>query len=108
MSMTNDKYGVPSLKRDFPTEEACLDFIFNTLHTKTCDCGGEYRPVKGRRQFYCHKCRRQIAPTAGTIFHHSSTPLTVWFQAILLFSNSNGGVSAKTIERNLEVTYKCA
>jgi hypothetical protein len=108
MKNTSTKYGIPSLKRDFPTEEACLAFIFNALHSKKCSCGGEYRLVKGRKQFYCSKCRYQIAPVAGTIFHKSPTPLTLWFQAVLLFSNSKSGVSAKMIQRNLEVTYKCA
>lgn len=108
MKQTNNKYGIKSLKKDFPNETSCLDFIFDTLHSRDCSCGGSYSLIKGRRQYQCSKCRFQIAPTAGTIFHKSSTPLTMWFHAILVFSNAKSGISAKQLERQLEVTYKCA
>lgn len=102
------KYGLTSFKRDFPTDEACLEFIFDGLHSRQCSCGGTYSLIKGRRQFQCSKCRFQIAPTAGTIFHKSPTPLTLWFHALFVFSNAKSGISAKEMERQLEVTYKTA
>ncbi len=103
-----NKYGITDLKRDFPTDEKCAEFIFDTLHNRKCSCGGEYHQLKGRRQFQCSKCRFQIAPTAGTIFHKSDTPLTLWFYSIFLFSNAKSGLSAKQLERDLNVTYKTA
>lgn len=103
-----NRYGVKSLERDFPTNEACLSFIFNALHQSQCSCGGTYRLITGYRKFQCSKCRFRISPTANTIFHKSDTPLTLWFKALLVFSNAKSGVSAKFIERELEVTYKCA
>ena len=105
--MTKDKYGIPSLKRDFPTEEACLEFLYNAMHSKECECGGEYSPLKGRKQYQCSLCRHQIAPMVGTIFEKSPTPLSLWFQAVLIFSNAKSGISAKEMARQLEVTYKC-
>lgn len=45
---------------------------------------------------------------AGTIFEGSTTPLQSWYFVIYLFSVSKNGVSAKEIERQLGVTYKCA
>lgn len=102
------KYGVRDLKREFGTDEKCLSFIYDTLHSRDCSCGGKYNPLKGRRQFQCSKCRFQIAPTAGTIFHKSDTPLSLWFTAIFLFSNAKSGLSAKQLERDLNVTYKTA
>lgn len=107
MSKTT-KYGVRELKEAFGTDEACLQFIFEANHSSKCSCGGVYRPLKGRRQYQCSKCRFQIAPTAGTIFHKSDTPLNIWFFAIYLFSNAKSGLSAKQLERDLNVTYKCA
>ena len=103
-----NKYSIRNLKRDFPTDEAILNFIFDTLHSRKCSCGGTYSPLNGRRQFQCSKCRFQIAPTAGTIFHKSDTPLTLWFHALFVFSNAKSGVSAKEMERQLGVTYKTA
>jgi len=102
------KYGLKQFKKDFPNDQACLQFAFDTLHSKECDCGGEYRPVEGRKQFYCSKCRYQIAPLADTIMHKSDTPLTLWFHALWVFSNAKSGISAKELERQLAVTYKTA
>lgn len=102
------KYGLKQFKKDFPNDQACLQFAFDTLHSKECDCGGEYTPIKGRKQFYCSKCRYQIAPLADTIMHKSDTPLTLWFHALWVFSNAKSGISAKELERQLAVTYKTA
>lgn len=102
------KYGVKSFQAEFPNDEACLEHIFDSLHSRSCSCGGNYSLIKGRRQYQCSKCRFQIAPTANTIFHKSPTPLTLWFHAIHVFSNAKSGISAKEMERQLEVTYKCA
>ena len=102
------KYGLKQLRKDFPTDKACLDFAFDTLHSKECSCGGEYRRVEGRKQYYCTKCRFQIAPLSGTIMHKSDTPLTLWWHALWVFSNAKSWLSAKELERQLEVTYKTA
>lgn len=102
------KYSIRDLRKDFPTDEACLAFIFDTLHSRKCSCGGEYKQIKGRKQFQCGKCRFQIAPASGTIFHKSDTPLSLWFHAIWIFANAKSGISAKEMERQLGVTYKCA
>lgn len=102
------KYGLAQLRKDFPNNQKCLQFAFDALHSRECSCGGVYAPVKGRKQFYCSKCRFQIAPLAGTIFHKSDTPLTLWWHALWVFSNAKSGVSAKEMERQLAVTYKTA
>jgi hypothetical protein len=44
----------------------------------------------------------------GTIFEKTRTPLILWFHALVMFSNAKSGLSAKELERNLAVTYKCA
>jgi len=116
--MKSKKYGIASLHKQFPNDDACLEFIFDVGHARECTrrlgrdlwtaCGGRYKKVAGRRQFQCSKCRSQIAPTAGTIFNKSGTPLVLWFHAILAFFNAKGEISAKQLERDLEVTYKCA
>ena len=106
--MKSTKYGITSLRKQFPTDDVCLEYLFDAGHTRQCTCGGTYKRVRGRKQFYCSKCLFQIAPTAGTIFHKSDTPLTLWFHAIFVFSNAKSGISAKELERQLEVTYKTA
>lgn len=102
------KYGIRELHRYFPTSKACLEYLFDSLHTRECSCGGTYVIRLKRKLFQCSKCHTQISPTAGTIFHKSSTPLLLWFHALLIFSNAKSGISAKQLERHLAVTYKCA
>jgi len=105
------KYTIKNLRSDFPTDEACLDFIFKNRWPKGLTCPNcdkkDFYHVKGRKSYAC-KCGYQVSPTEGTIFHKSSTPLTLWFHAIFLMSQSKNGVAAKELERQLGVTYKCA
>jgi transposase len=82
--------------------------LFKKLHSQHCSCGGTFKRMKGRKKYHCCRCSRQIAPTAGTIFEKSKVPLSLWFHTILVFSNAKCGISAKVIERDLEITYKCA
>lgn len=98
------KYTIKDLQKDFPTDDVCLEYIFN----KKCpDLEGYYR-IKNRKCWSHKTTRHQIHPLKDTIFEKSTTPLTLWFHAIFLFSTSKNGVSAKEIERQLGVTYKCA
>lgn len=105
------KYTIKNLKSDFPNDEACLDFIFKNRWPKGLTCPNcekkDFYHVKNRKSYAC-KCGYQVSPTEGTIFHKSSTPLTLWFHAIFLMSQSKNGVAAKELERQLGVTYKCA
>src|SRR3990167_6120201 len=106
------KYTIKEFRKDFPDDNACLNYIFNKRYGKgfvcpSCSKMGFYR-VKGRKCYACAWCGYQIHPIAGTIFHKSSTPLTLWFHALFLFSTSRNGVAAKELERQLGVTYKTA
>ena len=103
-----DKYSIRDFKKQFPDDMACLDFLFDSLHTRECSCGGTYKHLTGYKKYQCSKCRHRISPTAGTIFHKSDTPLTLWSHAIFIFSNAKSGISAKEMERQLGVTYKTA
>ena len=106
--MKKTKYGVRSLKAQFPNDTVVLEYMYDAQHNRTCSCGGTYRLMANSRKFQCSKCRFKISPTAHTIFHKSDTPLTLWLHAIMVFSNSKSGISAKAMERELEVTYKTA
>lgn len=104
------KYTIKDFKRDFPDDNACLDYIFkNRFPNIKCPACGQtsfYR-VNNRKAYAC-KCGYQISPTANTIFHKSETKLTDWFFAIYLTSQSKNGLSAKEIQRFLGCTYKTA
>ena len=98
------KYTIKDLRKEFATEDKCLEYVFQQKHGSI---EGYYRV--SNRKCWAHKdTGHQIHPLANTIFAKSRTPLTLWFHAIFLFSSSKNGVSAKELQRQLGVTYKCA
>lgn len=97
------KYTIKDLKRDFPDDDTCLDYIFRQKYPNA----KKYYRVKGRK-CYANQEGKQLHPLANTIFEKSSTPLTSWFYAIFLFSASKNGISAMELQRQLGTTYKCA
>ena len=108
-----DKFTIKDFNRMYPDDNSCLEEIFKNRYgdLKVCpNCKKEtnFYKVKGRKVYACQYCGYQISPLADTIFHKSSTSLRDWFYSIYLFSVSKNGVSAKELERQLGVTYKCA
>ncbi len=104
---------------DFPDDEACLVFLWNERHnlgddTAHCERCGEIRQFRRytakqqRQDWTCTACGLHVHPTAGTIFHKSSTGLHLWFYAMYLMTSTRSGISAKQLERELGVTYKTA
>jgi transposase-like protein/predicted RNA-binding Zn-ribbon protein involved in translation (DUF1610 family) len=108
-----EKFTIKDFNRMYPDDNACLDEIFTNRygHLKVCpECKKEtkFYKIKSRKCYACQYCGYQISPLADTIFHKSSTSLRDWFYSLYLFSVSKNGVSAKELERQLGVTYKCA
>lgn len=56
----------------------------------------------------CAECKKQFTVTVGTVFESSHIPLHKWLQAAYLINSSKKGISAKQIERTLQITYKSA
>lgn len=112
--MKTPRYTIDTLHKQFPDDDACLDYMFQKQYgdLKACPkCGvvsPRYYRARGRKCYACNDCGYQISPLANTIFHKSETPLKKWFYAIYLFGVGKNGVSAKEIERHLGVTYKTA
>jgi transposase-like protein len=102
--------------REFPDDAACLEHLWreryapdgHTTHCPKCDKERRFHRVKDRPAYDCDTCGHHIHPTAGTIFHKSSTSLHLWFYAAYMITSTRCGVSAKTLERELGVTYKTA
>ena len=46
----------------------------------------------GDGRFWCEGCRRRVSVTAGTIFHRTRTPLTVWFAVAWYMTSAKSGV----------------
>jgi transposase-like protein len=99
--------------RRFPDNDACLDYLkakFYPDGTACPKCGkpSRFHRIRGRSAYSCQFCGHHVYPTAGTIFHKSTTSLQLWFWAIYLLSSSRCGISAKQLGREIGVTYKTA
>ncbi len=106
------KYSFKQFQAQYPNDEACLLAILERRYGKAeacpnCGIVGKLTRIEGRRAFACKEgCH--IYPCVGTIFEKSSTFLTLWFHAMYLMTATRNGVSAKELQRQLGVTYKCA
>lgn len=115
---SDSRYTVMEFMREFPDDEACLRWLWQTrcavdeegkrAFCPKCELDRPFHRVSGRPAWDCDYCGYHLHPTAGTIFHKSSTSLQLWFYAMFLMSQTRCGISAKQLERELGVTYKTA
>ncbi|MGO9457397.1 MAG: IS1595 family transposase [Acidimicrobiales bacterium] len=116
---SESRYSLVEFMDDFPDDETCLTWLWNTRYnlgdtTAHCERCGEVRTFRRyaakqqRQDWTCTACGLHVHPTAGTIFHKSSTSLHLWFYAMYLMTSTRCGISAKQLERELGVTYKTA
>lgn len=101
-----------SLMSDFDTDAECRAYLEELRWPEGVTCprceSKSVSRIKARKVFDCDKCRYQFSVTAGTIFHDSHLPLTKWFLAIFLLTESKKGMSALQLKRLLKVSYKTA
>jgi transposase len=112
-------YSVTEFLREFPDDATCLEHLWRSRfsedgeHAECPKCERErvfkrYKTTQGRQSWTCTGCGHHVHPTAGTIFHKSSTSLRLWFHAMYLMTSTRCGISAKQLERELGVHYKTA
>ncbi|MBM3119889.1 MAG: IS1595 family transposase [Chloroflexi bacterium] len=107
------KYTVEDFEREFPNDDACLEWLKNYrfpngIHCPICDKITKRHKITNRHCYKCDNCGHEVYPTSGTIFHKSSTPLKIWLEAIFWMSATRSGHSAKELQRKTGVTYKTA
>src|SRR2546429_6010309 len=116
---SESRYSLMEFMREFPDDEACLTYLWETryapdgIHAECPRCKVKrgfrrYETGQQRQSWTCTACGLHLHPTAGTIFHKSSTALHLWFYAIYLMTSTRCGISAKQLERELGVGYKTA
>ncbi|HZU97937.1 MAG TPA: hypothetical protein VFF73_14640 [Planctomycetota bacterium] len=93
----------------FGTEEACREW-FVAARKKSFLCtscsSNRWDWVGGRRPFLCQRCGRRQSVTAGTLLRGTRKPFLKWFEAVFLIVQR--GVNARTLQRELGLTYKVA
>ena len=113
------RYSFAEFAAQFPDDESCLAYLWTTRYAPDGDFAlcpkcedvrkfKRYETTQPRQSWTCTTCGQHIHPTAGTMFHKSSTSLRLWFYSLYIMANTNGEISAKQLERELGVTYKTA
>lgn len=116
---SESQYSLMEFMREYPDDATCLEWLWLNRYSPDgtnayCPkCEQEhpfkrYETSQQRQSWTCTACGHHIHPTAGTIFHKSSTSLHLWFYAMYLMTSTRCGISAKQLERELGVTYKTA
>ncbi len=116
---SGSEFSYSEFLREFPDDAACLEHLWRSRYSEDgehaecpkCDkrrLFKRYALKTGRQAWTCTGCGHHVHPTAGTIFHKSSTSLQLWFHAMYLVSSTRTGISAKHLERELGINYKTA
>ena len=116
---SDSQYSLFEFMRQYPDDNACLESLWRTRYSEDGEhaccpkCETQrvfkrYETTQQRQSWSCTGCGYKLHPTAGTIFHKSSTSLHLWFYAMYLMASTRCGISAKQLERELGVTYKTA
>lgn len=99
---------LPIFLSEHGTEEQCFKALMNLRWPEgfvcpKCECKA-YCRLKNRHIFQCNACRSQTSVTAGTIYHSTKLPLTKWFLATYLMTQSKSGISQLELARQLGVS----
>jgi len=88
----------------FSSEAACIEYLINMrwpegFRCPRCAAGAPWRTARG--QFHCSQCGIQTSVTAGTIFHRTRKPLSLWFRTMWHITGQKYGANALGIQRVL-------
>ena len=101
-----------AFREAFGTKEQCRAALVRLRWPGgfVCPCCGhrEHCVLAGRGLYQCNRCKKQTSPTAGTIFHATRLPLTLWFAAIHLIVTAKKGISSVELGRRLGVKQPTA
>lgn len=96
----------------YGTEQQCHDTLFalrwpDGYVCPVC-CHTQYSFISTRKLYQCNRCKYQASVTSGTVFDSTKLPLTTWFLAIYLVSQSKDGISSLNLSRTLGISDNAA
>jgi transposase-like protein len=101
-----------AFRERFGTEAQCRQSLLEMRWHDGLTCpscgGGSFCELKTRKVHQCNRCKKQLSLTAGTVFQDTKLPLTTWFLAIYLLTQSKGGISSIELGRRLGVKQPTA
>jgi transposase-like protein len=105
-------YSLIDLFQHYGTEKQCREALINwrwPTGFNCSECGDDkYCFLKTRKLYQCNKCHHQTSLISGTIFEQPKLPLTTWFLAIHLITQSKSGLSALALKREVGISYNTA
>lgn len=90
----------------FSTEAGCLEYLQNLRWPDgfICPkCGSDDKWRTKRNLYHCSQCGIQTSVTAGTIFHRTRKPLSLWFRAMWHITGQKYGANALGLQRILDL-----
>ena len=105
---------LPEFFECYGTEQQCQQALQQARWPQGFVCprchGTSYSLISTRTHplYQCSGCLHQTSLIAGTIMQATKLPLTKWFLAIYLISQSKQGISALALKRHLGVSYPSA
>ena len=105
-------FSLPDFFREYGTDDQCEKALFAWRWPTGFVCPNchsiRHCKLKCRQLYQCQACRRQTSVTSGTIFDSSKLPLTQWFLAMHLLTQSKNGLSALALKRDIGVSCNTA
>lgn len=107
-----NKYSTKDFDRDFPNDDACLDWLFharwpNGVKCEKCQRMTHHYRIHARPCYSCESCGSHIYPMAGTIFEDTKFDhLRLWFKAVAYMAVTRCGISSRQLSRDLGVGVK--
>lgn len=96
----------------YGTEEQCISALTALRWPEGFSCprceSTHHCFLKKRKHYQCASCHHQVSLTAGTIFHSTKLPLTKWFLAMYLMTQSKNGISQLELGRQVGVSANTA
>lgn len=120
MAMNQIQFQSGLSMRDFQlqygTEEQCESALFASRwpsgwRCSKCACTRSFMTRNGphgRQLWECLVCGYQSSSIVGTVFEHTKLPLSAWFLAIYLMTQSKNAIASLELMRQLGVSYKTA
>ena len=100
------------LIKQYGNDDQCRDRLTALRWPAGVSCprcnSGIVAKISTREQFHCNGCDYHFSVTTGTIFHDTHLPLSKWFLAIYLVTESKKGISALQMKRTLDIAYQTA
>ena len=106
------KYSTNDFERDFPTDDACLEWLKanrwpDGIYCEKCEKITNHYRIQGRPCYSCENCGSHVYPMAGTIFEDTKfNHLKIWFKAVAYMSVTRCGISSRQLSRDIGVTVK--